>query len=201
MVANMANTFFWKHNDEVERKCKIKINVLKALLAALVVGTLTVLPFVGAGVIANEAAIDAEAAALASENAAIEAAETAEKAVADEAIAAGSAEEAAAAKAAEDAKFQAVVDRTIATRKRKEVDKKFFITNVYEKPAAGTFSRKVWDGKKYVTQAATTTWIGIPWAFQGLPMLVSYHLSNLVGRVFFDLMIVYCPNVGGIGRR
>lgn len=179
MVANMANTFFWKHNDEIERKCKIKINVLKSLLAALMIGSLTVLPFVGAGVIANEAAIDAEAAALASEKAAIEAAETAEKAVANEAIAVGSAEEATAAQAAKEAKFQAIVDRTIATRKRKEVEKKSFVKHVYKKPSAGTFSRKVWDGKKFVTQESATTWIGAPWAFQGLPMLVSYHLISL----------------------
>lgn len=108
MVANMANTFFWKHSDEVERKCKIKINALKALLAALLAAPFVATPFLGPGLALAETAAEAaeiastaEGAALTAAMGAAEAATAAEAAAAAAKAATRTAEAAAAAEAAE----------------------------------------------------------------------------------------------------
>lgn len=89
MVANMANTFFWKHSDEVERKCKIKINALKALLAALLAAPFVATPFLGPGLALAETAAEAAKIASTAEGAALTAAiGAAEAATAAEAAAA-----------------------------------------------------------------------------------------------------------------
>lgn len=84
MVANMANTFFWKHNDAVERKCKLKMNVMKAMLASIMSGAFVLAPFIGVGVVAIGAAVDAETIAVSAELVAIDSAILAEKSVAQE---------------------------------------------------------------------------------------------------------------------
>ena len=63
MVANMANTFFWKHDDAVEQKCKLQMNAMKALLTTLITVLFLAAPFIGPEILTAEAAIEVEGAA------------------------------------------------------------------------------------------------------------------------------------------
>ena len=87
MVSNMANTFFWKHNDEVERKCKTEIAGLKALLNSLINLAVGALPAVSLKVFNTAAAVTAYNALQASEELAVKTAEVAEDAMVKEASA------------------------------------------------------------------------------------------------------------------
>lgn len=87
MVSNMANTFFWKHNDEVERKCKTEIAGLKALLNALINLAVGALPAVALKAFNNAAVVNAYNALQASEDLAIKTAQVAEEAMDKEASA------------------------------------------------------------------------------------------------------------------
>lgn len=86
MVANMANTFFWKHNDEVERRCKTQINSVKAMVNSLVTSSMMLMPFGATGILAAESALELEAVAVASEETALQAAKAAEEAAVQEAV-------------------------------------------------------------------------------------------------------------------
>lgn len=259
MAANMANTFFWKHSDEGERQCKLAINVLKGLLAALMTATFMLAPYVAVGVLTAEASTAASATALASEEAAAKSALAAERAVVKEVAAvqksvlatkaksiatsnlqsverqlsaaamdgpstvqASLAEERAMleneltltrthstvmlkekerrVQAANDARTQAVVDRIAATQAAKDMER--MKAQKYEtKPTAWTFPHIVREGKKLVTKYSIGRWAAAPFAFMGLPMVVSYHFSTLVAHVFSNLMTENFPNVGGTDRR
>lgn len=87
MAGNMANTFFWKHSDEVQRKCTLYMNVMKGLLTALVTATFVFMPFMAAGLLGAEEIAAADAALDASYEAATKAVDTAQKAVIREAAA------------------------------------------------------------------------------------------------------------------
>lgn len=222
MAANMADTFFWKHDDEVERQCKMEINVMKGFLSALMVIATVVAPFISSGILAADAAMSAEAAAVASETlaadsavaavAAEEAVLTAEKAVVRGPAAVGgnplSSPEREAAVAewkrlgqvATDARTRAVTYRTEATRLMQIVEKRK-LQRYLVKPAPWTFSRIVRGGKIFVSKYTTGVYSSIPNAFMGLPMIVSCLLSNFVAHAPFDPMVVPRPNVSGIDRR
>lgn len=80
MVGNMANTFFWKYNDEQHRKCVMYINVLKGLLTAFLTGTFVLMPFAGVAVSSSEevaAAVASYSDAISFSNLAVESAELA----------------------------------------------------------------------------------------------------------------------------
>lgn len=281
MVGNMANTFFWKHSDEVERQCKLASTAIRTVVMAVVNAGIGYLPFLGEKMLLGEAAVEAVTAAKSAEKAASEAAQAAEKAMLQEAsvlestVAANEAESVASsnlrtfesenpslssgsmlgednppsspgmvhggdgagfssereasraaeqstleaqvaetetqatdlheeqqrlAKVAKEAQIEAIWERTKATAAMAELEKKG-AGKYLEKPARGTFSRMIWDGKKVVRSHVRGYWSGLPFAFSNVPFAVSYHLNTLVTNVFLDLVVVHCPNVGGTDCR
>lgn len=243
MVANMANTFFWKHSDEVDRKCRLKINALKALLAAFLAAPFVATPFLGPGTALAKTALEAEEMATKAEGAALDAALGAAKAataaeaagaaakaagvtaeVAEVAEAAGAAEAAEVAEAAkaaeaavaneaaavkeaqelgrdaEEAKMEAIVHRTEATRTLKEVEKKD-AHKYMAKPGPWTFAKYVKGGKKFAKKFGTNQYAVTASSFGNVPMFVSYYLITFVACDFSDLMRAHCVNVGSTDRR
>lgn len=87
MSSSMAHTFFWRHSAEMEHLCKLGINIIKGLVAALVLGTLLVAPVALAGTTAVTELAAAEGIWVEAEQTAAMAAEAAEEAMASEALA------------------------------------------------------------------------------------------------------------------
>lgn len=95
------------------------------------------------------------------------------------------------------AKLHAIIDREAAVRARKKVYKEGW--GKYMNPAPWTFTRFVRNGRSFATKVASGKYSWTLYAFTGMPLVVSYHLSALVAHVFFDLMRV--SNVGATDRR